>query len=185
MVRVLHLALLLALVMVSGCFGDSQAMIRRDDTKETEDTKGIDMQQLGAMTKGYEGYEETVYPDKYGNPTVCWGHLVTPIDGLKAGQTVSREKCDTLFEGDIERAIAQSQQAFPASWSNMPREVKHVVVDMMFNLGPNRFSLFVKLNQALTTGKWEQAANEMENSDWYHEVGGRAQAHVATMRSVT
>lgn len=51
---------------------------------------------------------------------------------------------------------------------------KNVLIDMRFNLGPNRFRQFKKMIAAVRKKDWQQAAEEMKDSNWYRQVGKRA-----------
>ncbi len=54
-----------------------------------------------------------VYTDTTGHPTVGIGHKVVPADNLRVGDTISQDRADQLFQGDIARAVeaARSQAA--------------------------------------------------------------------------
>ena len=47
-----------------------------------------------------------------------------------------------------------------------------------------RLSRFVKLRRAVEAHNWEEAAQEMENSRWFRQVGARARELVTRMRSI-
>ena len=47
-----------------------------------------------------------------------------------------------------------------------------------------RLSRFVKLRRAVEAHNWEEAAQEMEDSRWFGQVGARARELVARMRTV-
>ena len=58
---------------------------------------------------------------------------------------------------------------------------RKVVLDMRYNLGPTRFRGFKKMIAALARGDYKQAAAEMVDSKWYHEVGNRSKRLVKMM----
>jgi lysozyme len=60
---------------------------------------------------------------------------------------------------------------------------RKVVLDMRYNLGPTRFRGFKKMIAALARGDYKQAAAEMVDSRWYHEVGNRSKRLVRMMES--
>jgi lysozyme len=56
-----------------------------------------------------------------------------------------------------------------------------VVIDMRFNLGPTRFRQFKRMITALSVGDYEVASWEMQDSQWYHQVGNRSKRLVRMM----
>jgi lysozyme len=60
---------------------------------------------------------------------------------------------------------------------------RKVVIDMRYNLGPTRFRQFKRMIAALAAGDYKQAADEMVDSAWYHQVGTRARRLVEMMRT--
>ena len=52
---------------------------------------------------------------------------------------------------------------------------------MVFNLGAPKFSQFVLTIQAINNQDWATAAQQMQQSAWYGQVGDRAKADVAVM----
>lgn len=56
-----------------------------------------------------------------------------------------------------------------------------VLIDMRFNLGPNRFREFKKMIGYLEVGAYFDAAEEMQDSLWYTQVGNRSKRLVKMM----
>jgi len=46
---------------------------------------------------------------------------------------------------------------------------------MLYNLGRTRFVKFRRMIRAIDRGDWLQAAYEAQESDWYKQVGKRAE----------
>ena len=67
-------------------------------------------------------------------------------------------------------------------WYGLSEARQRVVVNMMFNLGPNRFNAFKKVNAAIEAGEFQVAADEMIDSKWYRQVGNRAERLEQAMR---
>jgi len=57
------------------------------------------------------------------------------------------------------------------------------LLDMMFNLGPRRFSGFHNMIVALGEGDFETAAKEAEDSKWFTQVGNRGKTIVRILRT--
>lgn len=60
-------------------------------------------------------------------------------------------------------------------WDNLNGARKSVLIDMCFNMGWPTLSRFKKFLQALVDKDWLKAAEEMEDSKWFRQVGKRAE----------
>lgn len=119
-----------------------------------------------------EGKRLKVYKDSLGYLTVGIGHLVTKQDNLKLGDVITEEQCDLFFAEDINIAIDNSFRTFD-DFENFNPDIQNVIINMMFNLGINKFSKFKKFIKALKNKNYTLAANEMKNSLWYSQVKSR------------
>lgn len=88
---------------------------------------------------------------------------------------------DFLLANDMEDAISDAAQL--PYWGSLNDARQLCIADMLFNLGAVRFAKFARLNAALIAGDYETAADEMEQSVWYDQVGRRAVRLVKAMRS--
>jgi len=66
----------------------------------------------------------------------------------------------------------------------LPEEVQLIIANMMFNLGQRRFRGFKKMIAAVNDGNWSEAADEMQDSRWFHQVGDRSVRLVDRMHFV-
>lgn len=94
---------------------------------------------------------------------------------------ISEEEALLLLENDIERCRNELSQFHFYGRIGEVREA--VVLDMLFNLGLTRFRTFKKMIHALERYKFDEAANEMESSRWYTQVGVRSRRLVEMMRT--
>jgi lysozyme len=102
------------------------------------------------------------------------------IDILKE-RGVTKDEALFLLANDIEDAIKDLSNF---DWfEGLDPVRKKVVIDMRYNLGPTRFRGFKKMIAALARGDYKQAAAEMVDSKWYHEVGNRSKRLVRMMES--
>jgi lysozyme len=60
---------------------------------------------------------------------------------------------------------------------------QRALADMRFNLGPSRFSAFTQMLHAVAIGDYEQAAQQMLQSQWATQVKGRATELAEMMRT--
>ena len=144
--------------------------------------------------EGWENRKPHVYPDPAGHPTIGVGFNLDRADApqkiaalgldysdVRAGQvTLSDEQINQLFDADVDQAIADAK-SIVSNFDTIPENKQKVVVDMVFNLGAAGFSGFHKTIQAIENKDWQTAAQEMQNSRWYSQVGARAAADVDVM----
>src|SRR6185295_12579644 len=75
-----------------------------------------------------------------------------------------------LFEPDVDRAIAGARRVV-TSFSQLNVERQIVIVDMVFNMGEGGLANFRDMLAALDQSDYELAADEMEQSRWFRQVG--------------
>ena len=94
---------------------------------------------------------------------------------------VTKDEALFLLANDIEDAVKDLSHF---EWyENLDPIRKKVVIDMRYNLGPTRFRQFKRMIAALARGDYKQAAAEMVDSKWYHEVGNRSKRLVKMMET--
>lgn len=126
----------------------------------------------------HEGLREYPYEDTEGYLT--WG-VGRNIDAnpltqdeviflLRYGREEAIYYC---LEKDIQKAKEDCNSLY--SYFNKLCPVrKRVLIDMAFNLGRSRLSLFKRMEAALDNRDYEEAAKEMLDSKWAKQVGQRA-----------
>ena len=65
----------------------------------------------------------------------------------------------------------------------MPTYVQYIIVDMLFNLGYDRFKTFKKFIACVSKADYKGAVPEMIDSKWYRQTGDRAKRLVIYMES--
>jgi lysozyme len=152
--------------------------------------------ELRGMLKKHEGVERKAYKDTRGILTIGVGYNLTNpsakadltaagIDYKKAvrGAPLSDNQIDDLLHISMKRAVHDAQRFFPKFWQ-LPYDAQLVVADMSFNLGLNKLNKFEKFKTALEKGDWDEAANQMKDSNWYRQVGNRSKALVNMIRGI-
>lgn len=86
---------------------------------------------------------------------------------------ISAEEAFLLRDNDIAKAERQADAAFPW-YKDLSQARQWIVIDMIFNLGIMGFLGFRNMIAALQKQDYRQAADEMINSHWHEQVGGRA-----------
>jgi lysozyme len=135
-----------------------------------------------------EGRRLRVYLDSEGLRTIGIGHLIKKSDppeirDLKVGDLITKEQLIALFEADLAIAIHDFRIIF-LEWKTFPAEVQEIIINMLFNLGRDRFLGFKHFIAAIYERNWVKAADEMQNSKWFHQVGNRAKRLATRMRTI-
>ena len=86
-----------------------------------------------------------------------------------------------LMRNDMNEAVRAA--ATLGYWSELNEARQLVVADMVFNLGLAGWLEFRRANAALAAGDYARAAEEMQDSRWYEQVGRRAKRLVEAMRT--
>lgn len=85
---------------------------------------------------------------------------------------ISAAEAEMLLANDIARASADVRTLAP--WSDALDEVRRAaLVDLCFNLGAAGLAKFKRFLAAMERGDWPDAATELRNSKWWHQVGDR------------
>lgn len=120
-----------------------------------------------------------------GHWTIGWGHNLEahpdPAYPARAGTTCTIEQADAWLVADI----AEAEEAMLRRWpwmSALPRGVYLAVLNLVFNMGAAKFAGFVQTIAALRGHNYALAADELEDSLWYRQVGNRAKRVVAQVR---
>lgn len=132
----------------------------------------------------HEGYVREIYMCSEGYATFGVGHMVVETDPEHTwpiGTPVNDERILNAFEEDFLDALEDAESLVEGLY-NHPDNVIRVLVNMAFNLGRNRLKGFKKMLQAVEDHNYGKAADEMEDSKWYHQVGRRSTELVNTMR---
>jgi len=137
----------------------------------------MNVQRVIEQLKRHEGLRLTVYDDAtgkpvakgdtlQGNPTIGVGRLLTEGRGLTTIEV------EMLLENDIEVVVDDLNRNVPW-WNELNDARQAVLINLCFNMGWPRLSLFEKMLAALESGDMETAADEMIDSRWFSQVGLR------------
>ena len=86
---------------------------------------------------------------------------------------ISKDEAEILLTHDVETAEKELKSNFP--WTeDMSARRKYVLVEMVFNMGINKFKQFKNMLSACQYGDYEKASIEAQNSLWAKQVGKRA-----------
>jgi lysozyme len=122
----------------------------------------------------HEGYRERAYQDSVGIWTIGYG---TNLQTLQ----IDRDLAETWLLKKLDEA-EKFANTLP-EWAVLDGPRRDVVVEMIYNLGPHGYSLFVNTRLAMQEGRYEDAARGMLASKWAKQVGLRAIRLAAQMRT--
>jgi lysozyme len=121
-----------------------------------------------------EGFRQHPYLCSAGALTIGYGRNLD-------AKGVSRAEADILLRNDVVDAQADLERVFPVA-SSLSDARYRALVNMMFNLGAERFMGFRRMRAAIERGDFEAAADEMLDSRWARQVGARAERLADLMR---
>jgi len=143
---------------------------------------GMSDEEIKAMIIKHEGKRNRPYQDSLGLWTVGVGHLIG--DGKSLPPNMNREFSDeevmAMFEKDYahHRSAAMNIPGF----GNLDGRGQGALTDLTFNMGPSWISKWPKLKKQLEEGDTKGAAQNLEQSKWYGQVGNRAPTIVSLLR---
>ena len=146
----------------------------------------MNIEQLREQLEVDEGCVYEIYNDHLGYPTFGIGHLVKesdPEQGQSLGTAVSPDRVAEAFESDIQSVLRDCNVLY-SDFDDLPEEAQQVIANMMFNLGRPRLSKFAGMKRGVDARDWNQAADEMVDSNWYRQVTNRADRLVERVRAL-
>ena len=133
----------------------------------------------------HEGKVLHCYECSEGYKTIGVGHKVLETDpedallvfgaydaGIPTLQTITEDRCQELFNQDIESAIDGCKRIYK-NWDSFPEEFQHILINMCFQLGATGLSKFKNMNAAAEDMAYGQVALEMEDSRWARQTPNR------------
>ena len=131
-------------------------------------------QELVERIKKHEGIRLKPYLCTAGKMTIGIGRNIED-------NGISIEEAEYLLKNDIAQSYKELQQNFPWEKDLSPRR-KGVLVEMIFNMGINRFKQFKNMLKACQEGDFEKASKEALDSKWACQVGKRAETLAQFLR---
>ena len=135
------------------------------------------------MLAVHEGRRNTPYKDSKGLWTVGIGHLIG--DGRSLPPSMNR----TFSDAEVDELFSKDYKHHAAAAANIPgydkiNDMGKVgLIDLTFNMGQVWYKKWPNFTKAMSEGNWQQAANSLEQSAWYRQVGRRAPTVVGLIRN--
>ena len=134
----------------------------------------MDFTKLHTQLQAEESLKLFPYRDSVGKLTIGRGHNLTD-DGI------SLHVAEEIYAEDVTRAVATANQYLP-SWPTLDDVRQRVFVDLAFNM-QHRLGSFGVMLTAANRGDFNAAADALQNSLWFHQVGIRGPKLVSMLRS--
>lgn len=120
----------------------------------------------------YEGRKQEVYLDTLGLKTAGVGHLLLgPDRELPVGHSITDSIIDKWFDADIIRSTYIAKSCVK-NFDQLDDTRQRVLTQLAFNMG-NRLMGFKKTLALIEQSKFAGAADELQNSKWFTQVGLR------------
>lgn len=132
---------------------------------------------LLAQVRRDEGRQPCVYKDTKGLWTIGDGILVDPS---VVGAGLLPDEMDYITYNRLARAEATAKAWASTVWSKLSPPRQRIIINMAYNLSRRLFE-FHDFWTALSNSNWGQAADAMEDSEWFKEVGDRGKRLVKQM----
>ena len=135
------------------------------------------------MIKRHEGVRFRPYKDSLGLWTVGVGHLIGDGKTLppEYNREFSAEEVDAMFNKDFEYHQAAAMKI--PGYNKLNRIGQGALTDLTFNMGPTWYKKWPKFTKFISQPNVEGAAQSLENSKWYTQVGRRAPTIVSMIRA--
>lgn len=141
----------------------------------------MDYQAVKDRIKKHEGFRNTVYSDSLGKATIGYGHLLTEDDDFEEGIQYDKSLLEILFDKDFNRAAYNAEQLLEGI--DICDTAREIIVEMVFQLGIGGVSKFKKMFEALRKKDYNEAAEQMLDSQWRVQTPKRCEELSSLMRS--
>lgn len=138
-------------------------------------TISLDVTKLREKQNDWEGVVSVVYDDATGNAIKQSSYVRgNPSVGVGRNLTkpMSPAAIDFLWREDAQEALAGAAKFEWFEGLDEPRKL--AIVDMVFNLGYEKLTTFQQFLGCMEQARYNDAANDLENTLWYKQVGRRA-----------
>jgi len=121
------------------------------------------MELLKSRLRKHEGFSDIPYKDVNGNPTIGYGHNLS--------MPITKDAAEKILDNDIMIAMADFRRLSPAFRKQLNPNRSRVVAEMLFAMGLPAFRSFKRFISYTTLGMFDEAAQEILDSEWARTVG--------------
>ena len=138
----------------------------------------MDQKKLKEELTRFEGYKTKVYLDTLGLPTVGIGHMDR---NMRVGDVYTDAAITILYEDDVADALSIAKRSI-TNFETLDDTRQRILVQLAFNMGSKLFQ-FKNTLKAVQDRDFDAAANGLQNSKWFTQVGRRGPETVLAMRT--
>ena len=135
------------------------------------EVRGEEMLEIEKIILRHEGFRAKPYKCTAGKLTVGIGRNLED-------RGITKDEAMILLRNDIAECEADLFRIFPKLF-DLSDNRRWALIDMRFNLGPERFRLFTRMIKAVKANDFIEAARQARDSMWYRQVGCRGDEVVA------
>ena len=175
----------------------AQRFIQQEGTEETQEQaqEAIPQQPTQMMIQnliqheGTRDYQEHTgsfrngrfypYNDSRNIPTVGYGHRILPGENFSNG--ITEQEALQMLQRDAQSAVDGANRIL--NGFNEGTETHEIVSEMVFQMGEDGVRGFRNMLMHLRRGEYEQAADEILDSDWATQTPNRARELANRMRN--
>lgn len=117
--------------------------------------------------KGHEGLRLNNYKDSLGKDTIGFGHL-----NKEGYESLSLKQAENLFEKDFTKHFNEAKKLPEFDGVDPVRQA--ALLDLTYNLGLGKLLKFKKARARLSVGAYDEAGEEILDSNYASQVGKRA-----------
>lgn len=176
----------------------AQPQTPKPEEPAPQQSSAVSVEELRSFIAPWEGgYRSKAYQDSKGIWTIGVGYNleqnsadtelkalgVNKQDLISGKNSLNQQQMDVLFDKSIKRAVADAHKWIP-NLDTLPKEAQLICVDMAFNMGGGAIMTFSNTGKAIQSKQFAKAADLMEKSRWYGQVGNRSKHHVEVMRKL-
>tara|TARA_A100000171_G_C2087710_1_gene122912 strand:- start:411 stop:854 length:444 start_codon:yes stop_codon:yes gene_type:complete len=112
----------------------------------------------------------------------CPAGLYTIGYGIEIEQHgLSEKEARLLLQQRVQDVIDEVNNNYPFM-RTQPVPIQRAIYNMAYNLGITRLSKFKKMIAAIESGNYDQAGEEAKDSQWYNQVGNRAERIIMLLK---
>jgi lysozyme len=125
-----------------------------------------------------EGVKLTAYKDTKGFWTVGYGHF---LDQSKdwTSYTITQIKANWYLESDLSEAATLCAELSEWRYLDTPCR-QNAVIELVFNMGKEKWEDFTHTRRAIEAQNWQEAHDQLLDSEWAKEVGKTRSERLAT-----
>lgn len=137
----------------------------------------MDKTRLMAQLSIDEGRRNKLYKDTAAPPKLTIG-----VGRNIEDRGLRDDEINLMLSNDIDEAAVIARLLCPV-FDKLGDVRQEVLINMAFNMGAPRLAGFKKMLAAIATFNYQEAADQMEDSAWYRQVGARADRLSKAMRT--